>query len=184
MRVTSRIIWLSSGLAIGLVVASYSKIQLDFTVGIVDVLTLIITVIIGLTLHHLATNVRPAKDLIIDKGKEALSELNSLRDIFLRAYQSGKLGTDDSEAIKNQLRTLANCILLVETIINHTSHDNSAILSVRSQYFRLKKVLTGGKFPTEVYREHTYNDEELIHRSMQKQIILFLIDLNVRNWNL
>lgn len=177
-----------AGLIIGFLVGHFShqlfSLHLKDEVGVGDVFNFTLTLVFAFLLQNYLQkrfgDKRAEKDHLIDLIKESVAITNDTRSAFADSYQRKKILAEDRRLILNYTRNLSNSIDLIKTCLTSCGLNEEATEcdEIASKYLEVKRLLTGGSFPSKPYTSDTFTDAEGAFAKVTNALHQLRIDIN------
>lgn len=150
--------------------------EFDLRIGIVELAHLLVTVVLAYLVSEIGwrfTNIRAAKDLVIEEGRRSLHVCEKIRK-SLRTVPDLEIPKheDFSEYLDDLGDYLDNCLRLYNGISNGSESRNTDTLN--NDFFLLRVALSGDKNKRD--QDAQYALSQL--RNVRKAIIALMLEIN------
>lgn len=174
--------YFASGFLVCTVVLLLFKFTWDWTVKLTDLLQLILAILIGYKIQHYTTfkynQSRVSIQHIERRIADVEKELKSLNSFLEESFVSSKVLTDK---ILESKRDFSNNIHLLEKsikLMGMTCTSVDLLKELRGKYI---DVITGGKFPTEIYSIETYTKAKQFQLKIMETLLAITVEVNSDN---
>lgn len=161
-------------------------LTLDTRVGLVQVLTLCVDIVIlGLLQYYLVSTLgdrRVEKNLLITNAQNAVATLKSCRDSIEIIANEKAITGRNMRLILGQLRRLSNDLEALQAALamSHFRRLGKQAFAIRAEYMKYKEAATGGKFPSEPYTRASISKQNLAYRRLYSALHSLIFDINRR----
>lgn len=174
------------GILIGIAISHYHNIPLEDKINIVDLATLLVTVILAfyipMYIDKKMQNSRYEKDVIIRKIEALQSSFKEVNKLVTECVQKGSVSQANCKLIINSFTSISNELGSVISLIEYCylkklDNELTELKSLRKEY---KDLVTGGKFQQRnfKYSALTKKDEEILYNKIDKAICMLIIKVN------
>lgn len=170
------------GLLVGYVGRNFLQVQFKYDFDIVDISSIIVTVLIAFLLQNYITarhtKSRSEKDLLINEAKESLRISRETRKVIHASHEKSTLTTDDFFAITAALKTLGISLVALKDFVDVFSEDRCAasfnvVMNNFGKYRRLTSKPVG-----QTYTQPEFSEENKTFREFEKSLITLMREIN------